>query len=86
MKRKRINRLAICSSDNYHNSKKLHSDYLQEKHSHFCGVTVSGEIKIDTPIVKGNTITPKFKTFRTFGKEMRVTIDEYNTYCKELGL
>lgn len=84
--RKRINRLAICSSDNYRKSKRLHQDYLQEKHSHLCAIAVSGEIKIDTPIVKGNTITPRFKTIRIFGKEMRVTIDEYNTHCKELGL
>lgn len=84
--RKRINRAAVCSSENYSTSKKLHLNMLEEKHSHFKSMTVNGEIAIDVPILKGERTTPKFKTIRVFGKNMRVSIEKYNTYCKELGL
>lgn len=84
--RKRINIAAVCSSDNYSTSKKIHLSMLEEKHSHFKSMTVNGEIAIDVPVLKGEMITPKFKTIRVFGKNMRVSIEEYNTHCKELGL
>ena len=95
--RKRINRAAVCSSENYSTSKRIHLNMLEEKHSHFKSMTVNGEIVIDVPILNGEIvidvpilngemITPKFKTIRVFGKNTKVTIDEYNTYCKELGL
>lgn len=84
--RKRINRAAVCSSENYSISKKLHLRMLEERHSHFKSMTVNGEIAIDVPVLKGEMITPKFKTIRVFGKNMRVSIEEYNTYCKELSL
>lgn len=84
--RKRINRAAVCSSENYSTSKRLHLSMLEEKHSHFKSMTINGEIAIDVPVLKGEMITPKFKTIRVFGKNMRVSIEEYNTYCKEFGL
>lgn len=84
--RKRVNRGAVCSSENYETSKKLHLDMLRERHSHFCGIGVSGEISIDTPIVKDNALMPKYKTIRIFGKDMRITMEEYKIHCKDLGL
>lgn len=84
--RKRINRNALCSSYKYETSKKLHLEYLKEKHAHFCGLYISGEISIDTPVVQNNTITPKFKTIKVFGKKMQVTIEEYNVHCKKFKL
>lgn len=84
--RKRINRAAVCSSENYSTSKKIHLSMLEEKHSHFKSMTINGEIAIDVPILKGKMVTPKFKTIRVFGKNMRVSIGEYNTHCKKLGL
>ena len=83
--RKRFNRAAICSSDNYKGSRKAHIEYLKERHSHFSGLAVSGEPSIDVPVIRGNAFTPKFKTIKVFGKDMTVTIDEYNTYCKKVG-
>ena len=84
--RPRINRSALCSSENYKASRKAHLQMSQEKHSHFCGLLVSGEIKVDVPVVNNdNTISPKFKTITIFGKEMTLTIEEYNTHyakCK----
>ena len=73
--RKRINRAAVCSSENYSISKKLHLRMLEERHSHFKSMTVNGEIAIDVPVLKGEMITPKFKTIRVFGKNMRVSIE-----------
>ena len=84
--RKRINRAAVCSSENYSTSRKLHLSMLEEKYSHFKSMTINGEIAIDVPVLKGEMITPKFKTIRVFGKNMKVSIEEYNTYCKKLGL
>lgn len=79
--RKRVNKNAVCSSDNYRASKKLHIDMLKEKHSHFCMMIVSGEISIDVPAKH-----PKFKTIKVFGKDIRVSIEDYNNHCKALGL
>ena len=84
--RKKINRNAVCSSDNYEASKKAHIDMLEERHSHFSNMVISGEISIDVPIIKDNAVTPKFKTIRIFGRNIKVSIDEYNTHCKNLGL
>ena len=84
--RKRIDRRAICSSDNYKASRKAHLEYLKERHSHFCGIAVSGNISIDIPEVKNSRITSRFKSIRIFGKEMTLTVEEYNTHCKSLGL
>ena len=78
--RQRFNRNAICSSDNYRASRKAHLDFLQEKHNHFCGIMVSGEVQIDVPNVENKGIQPKFKTITIWGKQMRVTIEEYNTH------
>ena len=79
--RQRVNRAAVCSSENYNTSKKLHLDYLNEQHTHFKEITVNGEMAIDIPILKNGKVLPQFKTIRVFGHNMRVTIEEYNTHC-----
>ena len=78
--RKRFNRQAICSSDNYRASKKAHLDFLNEQHEHFSFLSVSGEIALDVPTINNGKFQPKFKTIRIFGKEMRLSIEEYNTF------
>lgn len=50
--RKRINRAAVCSSDNYSVSKRVHQMYLRERHAHFNEMVVNGEIAFDQPIFK----------------------------------
>ena len=82
--RKRINRNAVASSDNYRLSRKLHMEMLEEKHTHFSGIAVSGEISIDQPILRDGKILQQYKTIKVFGKNMRVTIEEYNAHCKSL--
>lgn len=82
--RKRINRNAVASSDNYRLSRKLHMEMLEEKHTHFSGIAVSGEISIDQPILRNGKVLQQYKTIKVFGKNMRVTIEEYNAHCKSL--
>lgn len=77
--RKRINRNAVCSSENYNSSKRAHIEMLKENHANISLLTVN------TPSVS-KAFTPKYKTIRVFGHEMRVSMEYYNTYCKDLGL
>ena len=83
--RKRFNRNAVCSSENYLASRKAHRDFLQERHTHFCNILVSGELQIDVPEVGNGSFQPRFKTITIWGKEMRVTIEEYNTHYTKCG-
>ena len=78
--RQRFNRGAVCSSENYTASRRAHLSFLKEKHDHFCGLIVSGEITLDVPSVSDGKLQPKFKTIKIFGKEMKLTIEEYNTH------
>lgn len=78
--RKRINRAAVCSSDNYSASKRVHQMYLRERHAHFNEMVVNGEITFDQPIFKDGNFTQKFKTIRVFSKEMRITIEEFEEH------
>lgn len=73
--RKRINVNAICSSDNYRVSKRVHQNMLREKHKNFTFVAIS------TP---SKPYTPKYKTIKVFGKEMTITMEEYLEHCKGL--
>lgn len=75
--RKRINANAICSSDNYRASKKVHQNMLKEKHKNFSFMAVSTS---SNPI----HYTPKYKTIKVFGKEITITMEEYNEHCKDL--
>lgn len=82
--KKKVNRAAVCSSENYQKSRRLHMEYLSEKHSHFNEMTVDGTLSFDQPIFKEGQMMPQYKTIRVFGHNMRVTIEEYNTHCKNL--
>lgn len=84
--RNKFNRQAICNSGNYRASRKAHLDFLQERHEHFCNLMVSGEIKLDVPVIKNGTIEPKFKTVTIWGKQMRLSIEEYNTHYLKANL
>ena len=77
--RNRINRKAICSSDNYKASKKAHFKMLEENHytflakgEHFRTVEISGEVKFDIPKDDNTFVTVSVK-----GKLMRFTIEEH---------
>ena len=63
---------------------------LQEAHRHFEQMVVSGEIKIDVPVVtkarRNRIMVEKFKTVTVWGKEMRISIDEYKTHYLKANL
>jgi hypothetical protein len=81
--RKRFNRNAVCSSENYSASKKAHLELLKEQHEHFSFLSVSREVVHDVPTEKKEEFQPKFKTVKILNREMRLTIEEYNTiYAK----
>lgn len=80
--RKRFNTRAVCSSDNYQESKKAHLAMLNVKHSNFNFIAVSDTTSVE-PTAKLVTFKPKYKTIKVFGKKIRVTTEEYNNYCKE---
>ena len=44
-------------------------------------LTVTGELSVDV-----QTSPCKYKTIKVWGKEMKVTMEEYNLHCKHLGL
>ena len=54
--------------------------YLRERHAHFNEMVVNGEISFDQPIFNDGKFTQKFKTIRVFGKEMRITIEEFREH------
>ena len=80
--RNRFNKRAVCSSGDYKRSRKAHLSMLEENHRSFCLMVVSGEISIDVP-VEGSK---KLKTIRVFGKDMQVSVEEYNIHCKSIKL
>lgn len=87
--RKRINRSAICSSENYIASKKVHQAYLKEMHSSFSIVAVSamhnegGELSLDRKMalrVKQRSEASKTVFIKVFGKLNEINKDLYNKY------
>lgn len=82
MARKRFNRRAICSSDNYELTHRAHLDYLKECHNSFAGIYFSEIQKSSTEDSSTEKFTPKYKTIHIFGKPMTVTIEKYNKFFK----
>lgn len=78
--RKRFKRDAVCSSKDYRATRKSHLDYLKESHNAFVAMVHSGDIVIDVEPVENSKITVKFKTVRVFGKEIKITIEEFNLH------
>lgn len=65
MARKRINLNAICSSDNYEKSKKLHKDFIREVH-------YSNEILLEE--IKAKRVLTAY--VKCFGKLIPITLEE----------
>lgn len=78
--RKRFNRNAVCSSENYSASRKAHIALLEENHKSRAYLTVSSEIDTNFSPVYIN------RTIRVFGKPMTISYWEYQEHnLKELG-
>lgn len=78
--RKRINKNAVCSSENYSASKRVHQEYLKESHSSFCALKVSDS----EPLSQDRLLFRQHRmvTIRVFGKPLQVTEKEYTTHCE----
>ena len=75
----------VCSSENYRESKRecaqLHLEEVKRAHNSFCAMVVSGILQLDVPKADNSG----FRTYRIKGKEMRLTVEEYNWYTKTFG-
>lgn len=80
--RRRINRAAVCSSENYSASRKAHKSMLEEKHSSFCPTAISSETA-ESPFKKN--ISVSLVVISVFGKPIKITKEEYDTIAKPLG-
>lgn len=86
--RKRINRNAICSSDNYKASRKAHLEMLKEHHKSF---NVSMLSKSDTIDSEGLSIKRQIALdnrkvkVSVFGKICTITMKEFKERFEHLG-
>ena len=75
MARHKINSNAICSSENYKQSKKLHMDMLKRNHKVFMEMVIKKEIVIKRQAyikVFGNLIAITPEEVTRFEKEMTI--------------
>lgn len=79
--RKRFNLGRICSSDNYRLSRKIHLREVEKGHQAFCAMMISGELQLDVPKADDSG----FRTYTIKGKQMRLTVEEYNWYKQNFG-
>lgn len=82
--RKRINKAAICSSENYEVSRRLHLESIIDNHNTFTGMVVARDAK-DYNGINYKAFSPEYVTIKVFGKPMKVTKDEYNKRYAHLG-
>ena len=75
MARYRVNPNAICSSENYKQSKKLHMDMLKRNHEVFMEMVIKGEIVIK-----------KQAYIKVFGNLMAITPSEAERFEKEITI
>lgn len=75
MARYRINPNAICSSENYRQSKKLHMDMLKRNHKVFMEMVIKEEVVIKKQAyikVFGNLVAINPSEVTRFEKEMTI--------------
>lgn len=75
MARYRINPNAICSSENYRQSKKLHMDMLKKNHKVFMEMVIKEEVVIKKQAyikVFGNLVAINPSEVTRFEKEMTI--------------
>ena len=75
MARRRVNPNAICSSENYKQSKKLHMDMLKRNHKVFMEMVIKEEI-----VIKRQAY------IRVFGKLVAITPSEVTRFEKEMTI
>lgn len=82
--RKRFNPNAVCSSENYSASKRIHKELLQERHNSFSvnmatfsSVEGEGKKAALLPVAKSHMVT-----IHVFGQPVKVTQEEYENHCQ----
>lgn len=75
MARRRVNPNAICSSENYKQSKKLHMDMLKRNHKVFMEMVMKEEI-----VIKRQAY------IRVFGNLIAITPSEVTRFEKEMTI
>ena len=81
MARKRFKCSAICSSDGYEQSKKVHKAYLERKHEAFTLMMKAGEIEITAKEPsKTEGFHPRAVVALLLGKEYTFTWEEYTEH------
>ena len=86
--RRRINRAAICSSENYSASRRLHQSALMEAHTSFDMMAVSGKVAKEDKLTIGKQFlrAAQLVTIKVFGKPLKVTKAEYEAHCQGFKL
>ena len=83
--RKRINKRAICSSENYKESKLLHMEMLIDNHCTFGNISKS-EITVKAEELAAlSSYKPQYVIVKVMGREQKVSIETYEKYYKHLG-
>ena len=75
MARYKVNPNAICSSENYKQSKKLHMDMLKRNHKAFMEMVLKGEI-----------VVKRQAHVKVFGNLVAITPSEVTRFEKEITI
>ncbi len=86
--RRRINKNAVCSSENYSASKRVHQSALQEAHSSFSLMAVSSKVAEEDKITLGKQFlrAAQLVTINVFGKPLKITKSEYDKHCTDFKM
>lgn len=86
--RRRINKAAICSSENYSASRRVHQSALIEAHTSFDMMAVSGKVAKEDKLTLGKQFlrAAQLVTIKVFGKPLKVTKAEYEAHCQGFKL
>ena len=86
--RRRINTAAICSSENYSVSRRVHQSALIEAHTSFDMMAVSGKVAKEDKLTLGKQFlrAAQLVTIKVFGKPLKVTKAEYEAHCQGFKL
>lgn len=86
--RRRINKAAICSSENYSVSRRVHQSALIEAHTSFDMMAVSGKVAKEDKLTLGKQFlrAAQLVTIKVFGKPLKVTKAEYEAHCQGFKL
>ena len=83
--RKRINKRAICSSENYKESKLLHMEMLIDNHCTFGNISKAEITMKAEELVSLSGYKPQYVIVKVMGREKRVSMEIYEKYYKHLG-